>query len=59
MAKDPREQQKTDAERIGEHGTGKLDQDTDRMTEEDRRRRLAEDAERGAAERPQAQPPVE
>ena len=25
MAKDPREQQKVDAERIGEHGTGKLD----------------------------------
>ncbi|HYE90865.1 MAG TPA: hypothetical protein VEA38_07600 [Terriglobales bacterium] len=25
MAKDPREQQKTDAERIGEQGTGKLD----------------------------------
>ena len=25
MAKDPREQQKVDAERIGEQGTGKLD----------------------------------
>ncbi|MBM4442872.1 MAG: hypothetical protein FJ027_20850 [Candidatus Rokubacteria bacterium] len=25
MAQDPREQQQTDAERIGEHGTGKLD----------------------------------
>jgi hypothetical protein len=30
MAKDPREQQHTDAERIPEHGTGKTDKDTER-----------------------------
>ena len=38
MAKDPREQQKTDAERVPEHGTGTLDQDLDRIVEKERTR---------------------
>jgi hypothetical protein len=38
MAKDPREQQQTDAERVPEHGTGTLDQDLDRIVEKERER---------------------
>ena len=38
MAKDPREQQKTDAERVPEQGTGKLDEDLDRIAEKERAR---------------------
>ena len=38
MAKEPREQQKTDAERIPEQGTGKLDQDLDQIVEKERQR---------------------
>jgi hypothetical protein len=38
MAKDPGEQQKTDAERIPEQGTGKLDQDLDQIVEKERER---------------------
>ena len=38
MAKDPREQQKTDAERIPERGTGKLDEDLDQIVEKERAR---------------------
>jgi hypothetical protein len=38
MAKDPREQQKTDAERIPEHGTGKLDEDLDEIVRKERAR---------------------
>lgn len=38
MAKDPREQQKTDAERIPEQGSGKLDQDLDQIVEKERQR---------------------
>ena len=38
MAKEPREQQKTDAERTPEHGAGKLDQDLDRIVEKERER---------------------
>lgn len=34
MAKDPPEQQKTDAGRVGRQGTGKLDADRDRLAEE-------------------------
>src|SRR5204862_209954 len=33
MAKDPREQQKTDAQRVPDSGTGKLDADNSRMPE--------------------------
>ena len=38
MAKAPREQQKTDAERVPEHGTGKLDQDLEQIAEKERAR---------------------
>jgi hypothetical protein len=38
MAKAPREQQKTDAERVPEQGTGKLDQDLDHIVEKERGR---------------------
>lgn len=38
MAKDPREQQATEAERVPEQGTGKLDQDLDRIVEKERER---------------------
>jgi hypothetical protein len=38
MAKDPREQQKSDAERVPAQGTGKLDQDLDRIVEKERER---------------------
>ena len=38
MAKAPREQQKTDAERVPEEGTGKLDQDLDRIVDKERER---------------------
>ena len=38
MAKAPREQQKTDAGRIPEQGTGKLDEDLDRIVEKERAR---------------------
>jgi hypothetical protein len=37
MAKDPREQHKTDAERVPEQGTG-LDRDLDRIVEKERER---------------------
>lgn len=36
MAQDPREQQETDAERIPDGGTGKLDVDPDRLNEAER-----------------------
>ena len=36
MAKAPREQQKTDAERVPHRGTGKLDADNSRLPEEER-----------------------
>jgi hypothetical protein len=36
MAKDPREQPQTDAERIPEQGTGKTDKDTERELMEGR-----------------------
>jgi hypothetical protein len=36
MAKAPREQQKTDAERVPDRGTGKLDADNSRLPEEER-----------------------
>lgn len=36
MAKDPREQQETDANRIPEKGTGKTDADVARLSEQDR-----------------------
>jgi hypothetical protein len=39
MAKAPREQQKTDADRIPDEGTGKLDQDLDQIVEKERARR--------------------
>jgi hypothetical protein len=39
MAKAPREQQKTDADRIPDDGTGKLDQDLDQIVEKERARR--------------------
>jgi hypothetical protein len=38
MAKAPRDQQKTDAERVPEQGTGKLDQDLDKIVEKERAR---------------------
>jgi len=38
MAKDPREQQKTDEERIPEQGTGKLDEDLDEIVKKERAR---------------------
>ena len=38
MAKEPREHPKTDAERTPEQGTGKLDQDLDRIVEKERER---------------------
>lgn len=39
MAKEPRDQQKTDAERrVPEQGTGKLDEDLDRIVEKERAR---------------------
>jgi hypothetical protein len=38
MAKHPGEQQKTDAERVPEQGTGKLDEDLDRIVEKERAR---------------------
>jgi hypothetical protein len=38
MTKDPHEQQKTDAERVPEQGTGKLDEDLDRIVEKERTR---------------------
>jgi hypothetical protein len=43
MAKEPREQQKTDAERIPEQGTGKLDEDLDRIGEKERARQKRPD----------------
>jgi hypothetical protein len=57
MAQDPREQQETDAERIPEGGTGKIDQDTDRLGERDRLRRRATDIE-SAGESEAEQPPA-
>ncbi|HEV8615417.1 MAG TPA: hypothetical protein VGU22_07965 [Methylomirabilota bacterium] len=57
MAQDPREQQETDAERIPEGGTGKIDQDTDRLGERDRLRRRATDIE-SAGESEADQPPA-
>ena len=38
MAKAPREQQKTDAERVPEESTGTLDQDLDRIVDKERER---------------------
>ena len=38
MAKAPRDQRKTDAERVPEQGTGKLDQDLDKIVEKERAR---------------------
>ena len=38
MAKDPREQHKTDAERVPEQGTGKRDQDLNRIVKKERER---------------------
>ena len=43
MAKDPREHQKTDAERMPEQGSGKLDQDLDRIVEKERERQARPD----------------
>ena len=48
MAKDPREQQRTDAERIGEQGTGKLDDTTNKDAVVRQRPEERDDAE-GAA----------
>lgn len=50
MAKAPRDQQKTDAERVPEQGTGKLDQDLDRIVEKER-------ARQERPEEPDAAPP--
>lgn len=44
MAKAPREQQKTDAERVPDQGTGKLDEDLDRIVEKERARQEHPDA---------------
>ena len=38
MAQAPREQQKRDAERIPDQGTGKLDKDLDQIVEKERAR---------------------
>lgn len=38
MAKEPRDQQNTDAERVPEQGTGKLDADLDQIVERERAR---------------------
>jgi len=43
MAKEPREQAKTDAGRVPEQGTGKLDQDLDRIVEKERERQQRPD----------------
>jgi hypothetical protein len=53
MAKDPHEQQKTDAGRIPAQGAGKLDQDLDEIAERERERQeRPEDS--SAPRRPQA-----
>jgi hypothetical protein len=46
MANDPREQQKTDAERVPEQGTGKLDEDLDQIVEKERVRQQRSDDDR-------------
>ena len=48
MAKAPRDQQKTDADRVPEEGTGKLDQDLDRIVEKDRERQRERPDDPGA-----------
>jgi len=48
MAKDPREQQKTDAERIGEQGTGKLDDTKEKDAVVRQRAEQADDADDAA-----------
>ena len=50
MAKDPGQQQKTDAERIPEKGTGKLDADLDRLTDAERERAIERAAEAEATD---------
>jgi len=54
MAKDPREQQKTDAQRVPDSGTGKLDADNSRMPEDARpeHRRFPPDEPKEQPERP-------
>ena len=54
MAKDPREQQKTDAQRVPDSGTGKLDADNSRMPEEEQpeHRRFPPDEPQEQPERP-------
>ena len=47
MAKDPHEQQKTDAERIPEQGTGKLDEDLDEVVKKERERQQRPDDSAG------------
>jgi len=42
MAKSPEERQRTDAERIGDSGAGKLDADAERLAEEERRSAVEE-----------------
>ena len=48
MAKEPREQQRTDAERVPEQGAGKLDQDLDRIVEKERARQQERSDDPGA-----------
>ena len=48
MAKKPRDRQKTDAERVPEQGTGKLDQDLDRIVEKERARQQERPDDPGA-----------